>query len=545
MVAAGSQTLIATNVGNIASFAQPPGSPISVGSHPLYVASGDFNSDGYGDLAVANEYSNTVSILLGNGNGTFQTGGTYAVGQSPSCVAIGDLNHDGKSDLVVTDENSNNVSVLLGNGNGTFAASTTYAVGAVPLEVTVADFNGDDQSDIAITCYFSNGVSVLLANSNGTFQSAVTYSLGTFRGVVAGDFNRDGVLDLAVVNADGESVGVLLGNGNGTFQAASYYSAGLEPSQVVTADFNDDGMQDLAISDESGNNVSVLLGNGNGTFQAPAMFNVGANPTALAVGDFGGDGQQDLAAVDSTAGTLALLLGNGNGTFESAQYVNIGGSDAYSEAVAAVNRTGTLGLAISDFNASTVSIWLDQLIAGRVQVSVSPVAATHFAVTGPNGALAGNAVSFTVVAEDRFNNQATGYAGTVTFTSNNSATLLPAPSQLTSGAGTFIGTLAAVGNQTLTATDISTASITGMSKPIVVTYAASHFQVIVATTIVAGNPLTFNVTALDSLNETVVDYTGTVQFTCSDQQGTLPANAILNQGLGTFTATLITAGRRR
>ena len=143
------------------------------------MAVGDFNGDGKADLAVANYGSDNVSVLLGNGNGTFQAAVNYAAGTSPHSVAVGDFNGDGKADLAVANYGSNNVSVLLGNGNGTFQAAVNYAAGTSPCSVAVGDFNGDGKADLAVANYGSNNVSVLLGNGNGTFQAAVNYAAGT------------------------------------------------------------------------------------------------------------------------------------------------------------------------------------------------------------------------------------------------------------------------------------------------------------------------------------------------------------------------------
>jgi predicted NUDIX family NTP pyrophosphohydrolase len=182
------------------------------GSGPWSVAVGDFNGDGKPDLAVANEESNNLSVLLGNGDGTFQTAVNYSVGLQPWSVAVGDFNLDGKPDLAVANEGSSNVSVLLGNGEGTFQAAVNYGAGSGPWSVAVGDFNGDGKLDLAVADTVSNSVSVLLGNGDGTFQAGVNYVAGMGPNSVAvGDFNGDGKLDLAVANAYGGGVSVLLG----------------------------------------------------------------------------------------------------------------------------------------------------------------------------------------------------------------------------------------------------------------------------------------------------------------------------------------------
>jgi hypothetical protein len=180
--------------------------------------------------------------------------------------------------------------------------------------------------------------------------------------------------------------------------------------------------------------------------------------------------------------------------------------------------------------------------------------ATHFTVSAPASATAGTALSFTVTARDPFNNVATSYGGTVHFMSSDGAATLPANSTLTNGVGTFSATLKTAGNQTITATDTVTASITGTSGPIAVgAAAATHFTISApasamlspassSTPKAAGTAFSFTVTALDQFNNTATGYAGTVHFTSSDPQATLPADSTLTNGTGTFTATLRTAG---
>src|SRR6266436_5402770 len=170
----------------------------TAGYDPISVAVGDFNGDGVPDLVVADRVSNNVSVLLGNGDGTFQTPVAFATGTRPQSVAVGDFNGDGKLDLVVANEGSNNVSVLLGNGDGAFQAAQNFPAGTNPQSVAVGDFNGDGKLDLAVANEGSGDVSVLLGNGDGTFQAALAFAAGDIpQSVAVGDFNGDGKLDLA------------------------------------------------------------------------------------------------------------------------------------------------------------------------------------------------------------------------------------------------------------------------------------------------------------------------------------------------------------
>lgn len=275
---------------------------------------------------------------------------TYAAGQYPDAVAVADLNGDGYPDLVVangcvtsSDCSLGAVSVLLGNGDGTFRSAVTYdATEGEATSVAVADLNGDGHPDIVVAnnCEGAScpngGLSVLLGNGDGTFQPAVPYSSGgqTPTSVVIGDVNGDRYPDLVVANWASHTVSVLLGKGDGTFQAPVAYGGGFDPNSVVIGDVNGDGYPDLVTADLCLNvndctvgGVSVLLGNGDGTFQAPVIYSSGAVLAfSVAIGDLNGDGHPDLA-VSNQQGGVGVLLGNGDGTFQDAVPYNSGAGD--------------------------------------------------------------------------------------------------------------------------------------------------------------------------------------------------------------------------
>ncbi len=298
---------------------------------------GDFNGDGRTDLAVTNETDNTVSVLLGNGDGTFQPQVTYAVGGNPDAIVAGDFNGDGRTDLAVVnlgsfDANFNlipgscSVSVLLGNGDGTFQPQVTYAVGQGPASIATGDFTGDGRTDLAVANAGDNTVSVLLGNGDGTFQSQVTYAVGQDPwAIVAGDFTGDGHTDLAVADA-GNTVSVLLGNGDGTFQPQVTYAVGNDPWAIVAGDFTCDGHTDLAVANIGDNTVSVLLGNGDGTFSDPGKVALSAHSSPI-LADVNGGGTPDALVLDS-AGDILYRQGvpGQPGSFEPPVTINPGAS---------------------------------------------------------------------------------------------------------------------------------------------------------------------------------------------------------------------------
>jgi Bacterial Ig-like domain (group 3)/FG-GAP-like repeat len=331
-----------------------PTSSYWTNEYGVTIAVGDVNGDGKPDLVVGNcgppnscpGGIGSVSVLLGNGDGTFQPAVNYASGgYGAYSVAIADVNGDGKPDIVVANCSSSEedclggsvIGVLLGNGDGTFEPALTYGLGRYTSEsVAVADVNGDGKLDVVAAAsygegYGSGAVAVLLGNGDGTFEPAVFYDafdgLATNAGSVAvADVNGDGKPDVVVGGTCvvgpncGDLVAVLLGNGDGTFQYAVTYNSD-EPSEssVSVGDVNGDGKPDLLAANQTSGTVGVLLGNGDGTFQpvvtyvAGGLSELGGGPASVTAIDVNADGKLDLVVA---SGGVGLLLGNGDGTFQ-------------------------------------------------------------------------------------------------------------------------------------------------------------------------------------------------------------------------------------
>jgi hypothetical protein len=366
-------------VNSVATTGFDPMTTYAAGAIPYTAAVGDFNGDGFADLVVTNENANTVTVLLGNGNGTFQAGATYTVSNTVLGVAVGDFNGDGKPDLAVTNDDGV-VSVLLGDGTGTFGSAVNYTVGPDPQFVAVGDFNGDGFADVVVT-NLNNTLSVLIGKGDGTFNTAVAYTAGTAPyGIAVGDFNADGYPDLAVANLESNTVSVLLGRGDGTFHVAVNYATGTFPGLVAVGDFNGDGKPDLAVTNLQGNTVSVLLGVGDGTFQTQVPYDTGIRPVFIAVGDFNGDGNADLAVGNQNSGTLSVLNGAGDGTFQAAVNYSTG-SSPQGIAVADFNRDGRSDVAVANSGDGTMGILLGFSVSPTTTTLTSSLNLSTFGVS--------------------------------------------------------------------------------------------------------------------------------------------------------------------
>lgn len=300
-----------------------PGIDYPLSGNPFYtVHSGDFNSDGKTDLAIANFGSNTVSVMLRNNINTgFEPIVNYATGSMPNSVNVADFNNDGKLDLVTANDAGNSVSILLRNATNTgFDTKVDYLTGTSPQSVSVGDFNNDGRPDVAVANHLNNTVSVLFRDAANTgFDPKIDYATGINPfSVDTGDFNGDGKLDLAVANWASSTVSVLLRNVTNTdfdpkvdyaFMGASYPSLGV-------ADFNNDGKDDLAVTTAGGTAVSVLLRNTTNTgFDTQVDYATGGGNRSIGIADFNSDGKLDLSVGHyDLSNTVSVLLNNTNTT---------------------------------------------------------------------------------------------------------------------------------------------------------------------------------------------------------------------------------------
>jgi hypothetical protein len=406
-----------------------PVTTFPVGIDPRAVTVADFNHDGKPDLAVFNlgpsstsTSQNTLSVLLGNGDGSFQQAVSTNVPSSFPSVAVGDFNGDGLPDVALPIAGSGalpTVAVLLGKGDGSFQPNVLLtSVGQSPLSVAVGDFDGNGALDL-VTANSNGTLSVLLGNGDGTFQPQTDLDVGGApRSVAVGDFNGDGKLDVVAAQQLTDTVSVLLGNGDGTFAPPQVFAASgvnFTPESMALGDVNGDGKLDLVIKsvsvlDSDAFQVGVLLSNGDGTFRAPLLAPAQPDGSGdLAVGDFNGDGRIDVAVaghLGSLTGDLSVFFGNGDGTLQPNLRLDLstGGNDPQGVVAADLNGDGRVDLVATNASSSSVGVVLnDSSVA-------APTTMTTLGTSAPT-TVVGPAVTLTATV----NSPAGVPTGTVTF----------------------------------------------------------------------------------------------------------------------------------
>ncbi len=315
-------------------FGPLPSSSIAVGTNPTSVDVGDFNQDGFTDLVVSNRDADSLSLLFGTGDGQFvaPTGAeittNQGIGTSPVFVKAVDLNLDGKLDLAIVNEGSDDLSVLMGDGSSGFTTAdspcpTPCAMRETPLFTTAADFDSDGQLDLATAGTGSTVVQLLLSGEGVPNNFVIAGA--TPRAVETGDLNGDGRADLVTVNAGADTYSSFLGDGNGVFAKIDclpgpipaeddtdedcVLASGSVPSALLLADFDEDGRLDLVIANEGLSTVSLFPGIGNGYFSpASRNFDVGASPSRLISGDFNLDGRDDIIALNTGSDNFTVIL---------------------------------------------------------------------------------------------------------------------------------------------------------------------------------------------------------------------------------------------
>jgi FG-GAP-like repeat/FG-GAP repeat len=576
-----------------------PAQNFATGVTPVSVAVGDFNEDGKLDLVTANVDDNSVSVLLGNGDGTMQAPLSIALGSSLQSMAVGDFNGDGKMDIAVTSNVYGVVgydgwygypiygyegyaNVLFSHGDGSFTGPVVNDLGVgFRTSAVAADFNGDGRADLAVNGGYGT-ISVELSDPSGYFVPAGSVYVPSSDAMTAGDVNGDGHID--VVTGTSSNVAVLLGDGTGDFGSVQNYAAGYFPAGIALADFNHDGHADIATANYGEGTVSVLLGRGNGAFAPPSNYVTGTNPLALAAGDFNADGFPDLAVANgnvsvllntgdwpsfqvsgfpatTTAGvaqtfTVTALDANGNpspsytGTVHFTSTDQQAGLPADYTFTAADHGTHTFTVTLKTAGTQAISVGDDAAGATGDQtgIMVNAAAASTMTVSFAYGLTAGYSYNYLAVAlRDAYGNVASGYRGTIHFTSSDPKAVLPANYTFTAAdAGVhdyFSATLKTAGTQSITATDTAMSSLTATRDGINVYAAqASRLLISVPSSVTAGVPFSLTVTVTDAYGNVITGYTGTIYFSSTDSRATLPSSytfTAADKGKHTFTGLIL------
>jgi hypothetical protein len=545
---------------------------LSDGAYPQdFVAAGDFNGDGFLDVAGAVPAIATAGatyvpghafVMLGDGKGGFGAPGKtadtgFALYATP--IVAGDLNGDGKLDAVaeILEGDPDSLVVLLGNGDGTFTTGQTYTSTDTLGNYVIADLDGDGIPDIAVIDRTSDLILLYVGNGDGTFtasSAAPASTYGTPWDIATGDFNGDGLADLAVATSAQNGPGavtILLSNGDGTFTKASAPAVGVFPESLVVGDFNRDGKLDLAAANESDGTVTVLVGHGDGTFTeatgSPMTVSLGSayngGPPLLLKGDFNGDGKLDIAVggLTDTNGN-AMLLGNGDGTFAvstpplvntsfadggytNADYVAVGDfngdglSDFAGTATAELAATQTASVTVGGIavvpgtgTQSVIASYAgDSSFAssqsGPESLNAAPVTPTVTVTASPNAVVQGTSVTLTATVTG----SGTAPTGSVTFYSGSAS--LGTGTLNGSGVATYSTDKLPVGADAITASyggdnDNSTANSAPVT--VTVTQAALDASIPNPPAVNAGSTATATATFTAS-----AAYAGTLNLNCS------------------------------
>jgi hypothetical protein len=354
------------------TYSPTPSNP--VGRAPQAITAGDFNGDGLWDVATVNGTSDDVSVLLGNGNGTFRSAVSFGVGKIPLAVVAADMDGDGLLDLVLALSGSDQVVVLRGEGTGLFQKLASQGAGKGTTFLAVRDVNGDGWSDVVAVnsgrfgYYPPFDLAVLLNDGKGGLQAPVTYEQdgrdGMFpTGVLVEDLTGDGKPDLSVTwsqpswRSPNGLVSILKNTGEGTFVLEKELKPGFTLSAIQGADLNHDGLMDLAVTSLFSDTVRILLQREGGTFTELDPIKVGFAPVGVTFRDFDGDQQMDVVVVNRDSNSLSILLGNGAGLFTSAGHFGVGAAPS-AVAVEDFDQDQFPDLATASTNVDGVSVLL-------------------------------------------------------------------------------------------------------------------------------------------------------------------------------------------
>ncbi len=571
-----------------------------VAGNNINLVVGDYNRDGNLDMATSNTASiGTINVLRGHGDGSFDAALSYYAFSAPVYLGQGDFNHDGYLDFVCPNSYAaTSMSVIMNNGDGTYAPPHTYGIAQTGYEIEVEDFNNDGHDDFIVR----GGSQYMVSHGkgDGTFYPSVNFPTpsGRFEAGTHGDFNGDGAVDLAYPGGGGV---VVVTNDHADYQnlagavtfkltaPATTTSGSVLPMTITVVDADGNvasGFRGVVYISSSDPAASTASGYAFNPLDAgiPYVFTAADAGTHSFTGAIrlvtGGDQTVKVSAPNLTSVSTIVNVTGQVTQLRMTSPANVKAGEAFSLTVSAVDNTGATapgytsrvhftssdvlaGLPAdytfdaSDAGTHTFNVTLRTsgarfvgatevggTKAGGITINVSPSSATTLALAGGAGAI-GVARPITILARDNYGNIATGYSGTVHLSSSDPAALLPADVTLVNGSATVNVTFRTVGIQTLTATDIVDASITGTIASNATPPVAALFNVTGLSSTTAGSASSFTVTVRDTIGQIATGYTGTIYFSSSDVQAGLPASytfTAADAGVHSFSITLKTAG---
>ncbi len=288
------------------------GGTATVGAGPLSAVAHDFNSDGWPDLAVVNYASESISVLLNMGNGTFDLATELAAGREPTALVFSDFDQNGRADLAVTNSGDDSVALFSGAGDGSFTPLGALHLAGEPCAPCASDFDHDGKVDLAVALKQTNGIAVLRGVGGGDFAPPDFYSAGERPCSMAiEDFNGDGSRDIAALNCGDDTVSLLLGRGDASFNAPSIIELGYDADRIFACDVNRNGLPDFVVLRQMSNEILLFRGNGDGTFVQPREIPSAGPHTNITRGDFNDDGAWDAVAYGGP--NAQVFIGDGAG----------------------------------------------------------------------------------------------------------------------------------------------------------------------------------------------------------------------------------------
>lgn len=333
-----------------------------VGKNPTTVTTADFNRDGVTDLLTTNIGNNSLSFLVGNGDGSFREQVQMKVCQEPRAVAVRDLDQDGQLDIALACAGSDQIVIYAGQRDGKFKEQHVYTVNKIPIAIASEDLDGDGHLDLAVALR-NDKIRIFRGKGNGEFTEGALYEYGdTPTALVLNDLNGDSKIDMVVTNGGrmSNAVSIWLGNGDGTFRGPTDYKTGKRPLGVSCADFNRDNIPDLLVINGEMDTFTIFLGKGDATFHPGKEAGADAGPNFGVARDFDGDRNLDVAIVNIQSNDLSIVYGVGDGTFRypPRNYRTKGGPFAIADFSVMTEQTAVPGLIVANNGAGSISVFL-------------------------------------------------------------------------------------------------------------------------------------------------------------------------------------------